>query len=105
MRCTRLLAGSGWREYQRSRSFAAFALPDGLSNRRSCRPILLGYQGRNRTRREHFVGRGSLGIGTETLNPVREVSLALYGAAATPLPPKGAYTRRHKIRIRQARRR
>lgn len=86
------LAGSGWQEYQASRSVCGVPLPDGLRNAsRLPQPIYtpaakadMGEHDENITY-EHTVTL----IGSDLAAQIRDLSLALYNAAASFAATKG----------------
>jgi phosphoribosylaminoimidazole-succinocarboxamide synthase len=71
------LAGSGWVEYQASRSVCGVALPAGLKNASRCRADLhAGNQGRDRRpRREHLVSTDERIVGADLAARVRDISI------------------------------
>jgi phosphoribosylaminoimidazole-succinocarboxamide synthase len=86
------LAGSGWKEYQRSGSVCGVALPTGLRNA-SRLPEPIFTPATKAAAGDHdenidFTRMGGI-VGSELAGRVREVSIALYGAAAALARSKG----------------
>ena len=85
------LAGSGWREYQQSRSVCGIALPDGLQESSQLPEPIFTPATKAETGHDENISAAEAAnvIGEDTLNHIRAVSLALYGAAATAVAAKG----------------
>lgn len=85
------LAGSGWREYQRSKSVCGIALPDGLLESSQLPEPIFTPATKAETGHDENISseEAAAVIGADTLEHVRNVSLALYGAAATAVAAKG----------------
>ncbi len=85
------LAGSGWREYQQSGSVCGIALPAGLQESSQLPEPIFTPATKAETGHDENISAETAAsvIGNETFNHVREVSLALYGAAATAVAARG----------------
>ena len=85
------LAGSGWREYQQSGAVCGIPLPVGLQESSQLpEPIFTPATKADTGHDENISAETAASVvGNETLNHIRDVSLALYGAAATAVAAKG----------------
>jgi len=85
------LAGSGWREYQTSQSVCGIRLPDGLQESSQLpEPIFTPATKAESGHDENISAETAASVvGQDTLDHIRRISLALYGAAATAVAAKG----------------
>ncbi len=85
------LAGSGWKEYQTSRTVCGIPLPDGyLESARLAEPIFTPATKADEGHDENIAFSTAAEIlGNDVANAVREYSIALYSAASDDVAAKG----------------